>query len=141
MMHRLRSRNVVTRFKLASWAFILKWSLVIASLGLLLDSFLFARTDHAPLALGFLVASVVMGLFQWAVSARTRCPLCLMPPLVRRGCSKSVSAKRLLGSYRFLVACSVILKRRFRCPYCGGLTEVKVRQDHGTRSVRADGIR
>ena len=48
------------------------------------------------------------------------CPLCLGRVWLRTGCRRHHKAAHCLGlSYRLGVATSVILCKKYRCPYCG----------------------
>lgn len=126
-MHRLRSRNSVARFKIASWILVIKWMLISTAGGILIYSLIVADRNLSYLGFILITGSVVAGLIQWSISAHARCPLCLTPPISHRGCSKHRSARRVFGSYRLHVAFSVIFWNRFRCPYCGEWTAVEVR--------------
>lgn len=81
--------------------------------------------------------SVLIGLFvlliTFVMSSKLRCPLCMMPPLQNRRCSKHRTVKRLFGSHRLSVAHSILFKDSFRCPYCGEPTAMEVRQRGGRR--------
>ncbi len=137
-MHRLRSRHIVIRFKLASWTLVLKCLLVPAALILL--GYALIEEDHklACLALGMAVSTVPLAIWQWMLSLQARCPLCLVPPVAHRDCTKHSSARPLFGSYRLRVANSVIFKNHFRCPYCGEFTTMETRADR-PRSARHGG--
>ena len=85
----------------------------------------------------FVCAGVSVGIVlfclavNFALSSRLRCPLCMVPPMQNRGCSKHRTATRMLGSYRLKVATSIMFKDSFRCPYCGEPTSMQVRQRGG----------
>ena len=61
-------------------------------------------------------------------AARLKCPLCMMPPLQRRGCSKNRKASKFAGSYRLKVALGILGSNQFRCPYCGEQTMMAARK-------------
>lgn len=85
-------------------------------------------------AIGFLLATPVVIVIQWIVASRVRCPLCLAPPLMHKGCSKNRKARTLFGSYRMRVVMTGLFRGYFRCQYCGEPSELKVRERrrHGT---------
>ena len=76
------------------------------------------------LMLGCTVANFVIG-------GRLKCPLCMMPPLANRGCARHRDAGRMFGSYRLVVAGSILIKDSFRCPYCGEPTVMEARKRGG----------
>jgi len=126
-MHRLPSQTAVTRFRLAS--FLLISALLSAFLCLGFVGYSIYEHDKSLMITGIalLLATVILVIFQLIVSSRARCPLCLTPALASKACSKHRNAKRLLGSYRFRVATSIITNGHFRCPYCGEPTAIEVR--------------
>ncbi|GAA5130258.1 hypothetical protein JIN84_04455 [Luteolibacter yonseiensis] len=126
-MHRLPSQHAVTRFKVASWLIVLLFLLLLATSGLLVHSLVTADRELASLALGLMGGTVAVGITQWAVAIRARCPLCHAKSIARNGCSKHRNARALLGSYRLRVALSIIFQNKFRCPYCGESTAAKAR--------------
>lgn len=126
-MHRLPSRYTVTRFKVASWLMVLLSILLLATPGVLLHSLVTSNTNLASLALGLMAGTVAVGVMQWIVAARARCPLCHAKSIARNGCSKHRNARALFGSYRLRVATSIIFQNKFRCPYCGESTAAKAR--------------
>ena len=79
-----------------------------------------------------MAAGFACGIFVLLVGSWVKCPLCMMPPLQKRGCAKHRTARTLLGSHRLQVALSVIFRGYFRCPYCGEPTTMEVRE-HGRR--------
>ncbi len=79
------------------------------------------------IGVALLCTTLILVIFQLLVASRARCPLCLTPALASKGCSKHRSARRLLGSYRFRVAASILANGHFRCPYCGEPTAIEVR--------------
>jgi hypothetical protein len=124
-MHHLRSRQSVTRFKLVSWLLCLMWLGIVATFGIFIYSLLAKDKQLASLTLWMILSSLLLGILQWVLSSRPHCPLCLTPPIAHRACSKHRNAKQLFGSYRLRVACSIILRKCFCCPYCGETTAVE----------------
>ena len=128
-MYHLRSQSAVTRFKLASWLLFFKWLLIPSAIAVLMYSVITIDRQLAHLAAGMFATALLVGVIQWAISTRAHCPLCLAPPIAHRCCSKHRKAKRLLGSYRLRVACTVIFRNYFRCPYCGEPTAIGTSAD------------
>jgi len=126
-MHRLPSQYAVNRFKAAAWLLAIKWLLVSASVLVIAYALFVFDTWLAIMGLGVFVFCGVIAIIQWLVAARARCPLCLTQPVTVRGCATNRNAKRLFGSHRLQVAVSIILHNYFRCPYCGELTALEVR--------------
>ncbi|MES2983266.1 MAG: hypothetical protein V4727_13215 [Verrucomicrobiota bacterium] len=126
-MHRLPSKAILLRFRIASCV------VMITALGLVF-------------AIGCLAYGMLSDDFKWIVisgwcfgglllllvlnalaTSRLRCPLCMVPPLQNRGCSKHRSVKRILGSHRLKVATSILFSGYFSCPYCGEKTAMEAR--------------
>lgn len=74
-----------------------------------------------------IVVTAIVALLQWMTSSKATCPLCHAKALASNRYSKHRTAKKLFGSYRLRVACSVILKKYFRCPSCGEPTAIQIR--------------
>jgi hypothetical protein len=131
-VHRLASRRDVLRFRAASLFFFLAGASAIAALTMLARIALEPQNPQAPvLALGLLGLTVVLWITQAVLSAQARCPLCQVPPLARKGCSKNRNAQRMFGSFRVRVATSVLTRGHFKCPYCNEPSAVEARQRHG----------
>ena len=128
-MYHLRSRHTAVCLKLAAWLLLINWLLLPAAFIVLILAWVRIDRQLALLSVCLIAAAGVVGVIQWGLSALVRCPLCLTTPIARRACSKHRKAKRLLGSYRLRVACAVIFRKYFRCPYCGKTTTVNTRVD------------
>ena len=89
--------------------------------------------EGVELAIILMAAFVICSILQWLTALRAKCPLCMMPTLVPKHCSKNRHAKKFLGSYRLRAANSILFKNYFRCPYCGEPTELAVRERHSRR--------
>jgi len=126
-MFHLRSRYAVICFKLAAWMLFIKWLMIPAAFISLIGAWIRIDKQLAWLALSLFAAAGLVGIMQWGLATLARCPLCLSLPIAPRICSKHRNAKRIMGSYRLRVACTVIFKRYFRCPYCGESTTVDTR--------------
>ncbi|MEO5716766.1 MAG: hypothetical protein ABIT37_25025 [Luteolibacter sp.] len=126
-MHRLSSRYAVTRFKLAAWVLFFMFLMIPSTFGVLIYSMATVDREFLELALAFIAATAFLALLQWCLSFRARCPLCHAKSISHDGCSKHRNARPLFGSYRLRVACTVIFREYFRCPYCGESTAVKAR--------------
>jgi len=102
--------------------------LVICLPVFLVYSLIIGDHDLTHVGLAMVGASVLLAIFLWALVNRLRCPLCLGLPLAISGSVKNRRALRLLGSYRFRVAVTILTKGHFRCSYCGEFTSVEVRR-------------
>ena len=127
-MHKLPPSSSVRRFRIAS--FLLCAKCVMAPLSGLFLIYALVLNDRSLvfMALGAIGLTVAMVVFQWLVSARTQCPLCLTPVLAAKQCNKHRDARTFLGSHRLRVAMGVIFTGMFRCPYCNEPTRIEVRQ-------------
>lgn len=127
-MHRLPSQSAVTRFRFAAYLYIISILLIISGFAYIGWALYSGLERHVIFASGVIAAAVITFIFQCISASRARCPLCLVPSMAKKNCSKNRNAKRLLGSYRLRVAGSIILHGNFRCPYCNEPTALEVRQ-------------
>lgn len=130
-MHRLPSDSTLRRFRVASVILLVMWLCAPTALGMM--GYGFFTRKHEWFGWGGLAVIVGIGcmLLVFMLSGRLRCPLCMMPVMQNRRCSKHRNAGKLLGSYRLKVAMTVLFKDSFRCPYCGEPTAMEVRQRGG----------
>jgi hypothetical protein len=128
-MHRLPTPYAVRRFRFASFLLLLKWLLLAVAAGFLVYAMATNEGETAQVAMILMVSAVPVTFLQWGVASRARCPLCIGNPLAHSGCSINAKAHKLFGSYRLIVATSVIFTNKFRCPYCGEFTAVIARGD------------
>ena len=127
-MHRLPNQQTVRRFRMAAMLLLFNRLLVICLPVFLVYSLIIGAPALPHVGLAMVGASVLLAIFLWALVNRLRCPLCLGLPLAISGSVKNRRALRLLGSYRFRVAVTILTKGHFRCPYCGEFTSVEVRR-------------
>jgi hypothetical protein len=126
-MHRLPSHQALVRLRLSAFLFIFAWLFVPLSVTTLVYSLVADLPDFTLLAAIFAAAWLVLMISQSITASRTRCPLCMVPPLAKKSCSKHRDARKLLGSYRLRAAMAILFRGRFRCPYCNEPTEMAVR--------------
>lgn len=126
-MHRLRSKSAIYRLRFAALLLCAKCVLVPVAGGVLLYSLVVHDMKLTLIAMGLILLAVVVVIFQWLVSARTSCPLCMTPVLAKKSCTKHRHARTLLGSHRLRVAAAILCKNSFRCPYCHEPTALEVR--------------
>ena len=127
-MHRFPTDSLVFRCHVAAVLFVIRCVVPLVGLPMLLWGMFVDDRGYLMWGLILTLAFPVMAVVHWIVAARVRCPLCFMPPLVNRSCVRNHKAKRLLGSYRLMVAYSVLFVGSFRCPYCGEHTVMKSRR-------------
>lgn len=127
-MHRLPSYSSVLRFRVASILLLLAALGLPTGLGFLAAGMLNDVRSEVFLGIYVLAGALVVFLIQLFVASRARCPLCTIPPLLKKGCQKNRRAKRCFGSYRLRVACGVVFQGAFNCPYCGEPTKLMVRE-------------
>ncbi len=132
-MHRLASAEILRKFRIASVVVILTYLSVPTAVVMLGYGLWNHRQDWLVYAGISVVAGVFLAGLNFAMSGRLRCPLCLVPPLLNRRCSKHRTALKLFGSHRLRVAHSILFKDKFRCPYCGEPTAMEVRDRRGRR--------
>ncbi|MFD0895611.1 hypothetical protein ACFQ5Q_18435 [Luteolibacter ambystomatis] len=127
-MHRLPSRSSVFRFRLASLLVFIAAGLFLAALGEIGAGLFHDTRSEVLTGLCLLGGAFVTFLIHVVVASRARCPLCTIPPLLKKGCQKSRKAKRFFGSYRLRVAGGILFRGAFQCPYCGEPTKLMVRE-------------
>lgn len=126
-MHRLPTTSVLRRFRMASLLIILKILGLFPAFGVLGYGVLIRDVrwiSYGGVIFGLLLLLLV---FNMLLTSRLRCPLCMVPPLQNRGCSKHRNVERILGSHRLKVAVSILSRGYFSCPYCGEKTVMEAR--------------
>ncbi len=126
-MHHSRSASDVRSFRFAA-ALLLGGRLCAPiAAGLLAYSVLTGDRQALTLGVGLVVLTGLLVILQWIAACRTGCPLCRTAVLAPKNCSKHRRARTALGSHRLRVAAAILLKNRFRCPYCNESTSMKLR--------------
>jgi len=129
-MHRLHSRSALRSFQLGTLLLGLFGLAVLATIGLGVTGLMTGKSELLHWFLIAVVVAPVLGLVYLSFGTRARCPLCMNPPLVPRGCQKHRNAVRLFGSHRLRVASSIFTRGRFVCPHCGEATALELRDPH-----------
>ena len=119
-MHRHRTAKAVRRLNLTAFHFIFNILLAFVAMGTLgyglVMGLSFWQTVGACI-LGFWLMSAFIFFIR---QSNSRCPLCMVPLWGNQKCNKNSNVKPAFGiSYRLTSASSVLLKGRYRCPYCG----------------------
>ena len=127
-MHRLQSHAALRRFRFASLMVVLMFLSAPSALGF--ATYGFASGEHGWFGVAGAVVAAGIGCMtlNFIMAGRLRCPLCMVPSLLNRRCSKHKGAATMFGSHRLNVAHSILLKDSFRCPYCGEPTAMQVRE-------------
>lgn len=127
-MHRLRHLRTLVFVRLTS---VLLLTSYLLSVGTLMLASYSVVTGNRTL-LNYSMGLFFLCLFSWLsyriCAPSTQCPLCMMPALLPRPCSRSAKARTFLKSYHLRVAIDVIIKRYFFCPYCGEPSKCEVRE-------------
>ena len=126
-MHRFPSKSTIHRFRIVAFLLCFRCLATPMIAGLLIYSLIKVDHELTMVALGLGVVCVAMGLMQWLLAGRTRCPLCMTSVLASRGCAKHRNARTLLGSYRLRVALAILFRGAFHCPYCHEPAAMEVR--------------
>lgn len=126
-MHRLPSKSVIWRYRLASILVVITFLLFSVFLGYMAYG-VWQRDLEWIIVSGWIFAvGLLVLLLNLIISSRLNCPLCLVQPLLNRGCSKHRNVKRIFGSHKLKVASSILISGHFACPYCGEKTVMKTR--------------
>jgi hypothetical protein len=127
VMHRLRSKSAVFRFRLAALLLCFKCAVWPLAGGVLAYSLVVSNHNLIVIAIGLIAVGTLVTIMQWMIAERTNCPLCITPILANKACSKSRHARKFFGSHRLYAAVSILILNRFRCPYCNEPTSVQAR--------------
>jgi DNA-directed RNA polymerase subunit RPC12/RpoP len=127
-MHRLRSKAILRRFRLTSCLVVINALGLIPAFGFLSYGVLKHYVQWIALGGAILGGVLLLMIFNMIMTSRLRCPLCMVPPLQNRGCSKHRDVQRIFGSHRLKVATSILGSGYFTCPYCGEKTVMKTRE-------------
>lgn len=87
----------------------------------------------ALVALGLLGLSAVLFIVYRLFASGAHCPLCRSPVLGGSRAQRNRNARRFLGSYRLRVACSILARNKFVCPYCNEATCCTVKDRNAPR--------
>lgn len=126
-MHHLRSKNILWMMRLASCLQILQ--ALTLPLAFLFLVFGISYRDHQSLIISgcIFIFFLLLVISNMIMTPMLRCPLCMIPPMQKRGCTKHRNVRRLLGSYRLKVATTILACGYLTCPYCNEKTAMKVR--------------
>jgi hypothetical protein len=127
-MHRPRHAQVIVKLQLAALLLCLSRLLFPAAVVMAIMSVMSGETGHSKIALALGGSAVVLTILQWIFASGGKCPLCTMPVLSKKGCSKHRNARCVAGSHRMPVAFGVLFKGHFRCPYCNEPTLLELRE-------------
>lgn len=126
-MHRPRHAHTIFSAQMAALLLCVNRVVIIATMGMLVASMLTANVGWMIRALVLAGSAVVITIIQWIFASSAKCPLCMMPFLSSKGCSRHRHARSFAGSHRFPVALGVLFKGRFRCPYCNEPTLLELK--------------
>jgi len=127
-MHRVPAKSTIRRFRFTSVLLMLKLLILIVSVPLLLVGWIFHDLTKIHYGVAMLLSLPIVAFTQWITSTRARCPLCMTAVLADKSCAVHSNARTILWSYRLRVACTILFKNQFRCPYCGEPTVMQVRE-------------
>jgi hypothetical protein len=128
-MHRLRSKSIIWRFRIASCLVIINALGLLAAFGFLIYGILKSDVQWVALGGGVFGGFLLLMIFNMIMTSRLRCPHCMVPPLQNRGCAKHRDVRRIFGSHRMKVAISIFGSGYFTCPYCGEPTRMQTRDE------------
>jgi hypothetical protein len=126
-MHQYRSKSPIIWIRLSAFFFCL---LILLGVGLVLFTFyaVLHISNDMMIQLLYAIGSFVTCWFVYVYCAlMCKCPLCRSGPMMSKRCAKHNQARKLFSSYRLRVAATVLLRNRYRCPYCGESTQCRVR--------------
>lgn len=126
-MHRLPTKSALWRYRLASCLLFFLIIGLFPAVGVLVYGVI-TRDIPCITISGYIFGGLILLLlFNFILTSKLRCPLCLVSPLQNRGCSKHRDVQRIFGSHRLKVAKSILVEGHFSCPYCGEMTAMEIR--------------
>lgn len=138
-MHYIKFRRIARVLYFSSVVLFLAFLAALTTIGL---GIALQVTDQSDLLVPFGISAgvfLMVALFQLILTSQCRCQLCRSLILRPLKCSRIPTAKPILGSYRLKVATTIILLRRFRCPYCGELFSLGSRPEQAGSSPQTTG--
>jgi hypothetical protein len=126
-MHRLPSKAALRNLRLGTVFLLLFGLALVVFVGLAIAVIATRNPLLIKIFIYTAIALPVLGILYLIFGSRTKCPLCMNPPLRPRRCQKHRNARKFFGSYRLRVASSVFLRDNFVCPHCGEPTMLEVR--------------
>lgn len=126
-MHHPRHAHTIWNLRIAALLLCVVRLLIPAAVVVLLISAVDGDKQNAITGLILIGTALLLTVLHWMFASSAKCPLCMMPVLLRKGCSKHRHAKQLFGSYRLRAALAILFKGRFRCPYCNEPTVLRLK--------------
>jgi hypothetical protein len=127
-VHKLANKLSIIRFRIAALLLLVRMMLLLATFLVYALFFPTQRQDLAMIGLMLAGSIAVLLPIRLAIASECKCPLCRVPVLSIKRCSKNTNSKTFLGSYRLRIALQILFKNRFRCPYCNETTEIRSRR-------------
>jgi hypothetical protein len=128
-MHLYRQKRNVLSVVITSVLTLLLFILPVVALFLFGWGLLDFQVDKIMTGVWVMGAWCCNALLHWIFASQSRCPLCRVPVMGVAGCQKHRRAKTILKSYRLAAACSVLLRRRYVCPFCNEITRVSTKRE------------
>ncbi|MFT4176118.1 MAG: hypothetical protein QM627_05630 [Luteolibacter sp.] len=122
------------RFRLSALLVLMIALGIPSAIGVLVYSLVIENREISWIAIGMFGGLAICAAWQWLLANHAKCPLCHVPSISHKRCSRHRNAKRLFGSFRFRVAASILLQNSFRCPYCGERSALELRRHHRSYS-------
>ena len=126
-MHHPRHAHTIRNLRIAAFLLCLKRLIIASALVFFLWSLVKSDLRLSLVGLALLGSTLLFTLIQWMFASAAKCPLCMMPVLSRKGCSRHRQAKSFLGSQRLRVALWILFRGWFRCPYCNEPTVLRLK--------------
>ena len=126
-MHSYRSKRPIFWLRLCALMYPLVLLSFLALAGFIVYAFLHSSVEMMYQVLYGMGICVALLLVYFISSAHSKCPLCRSGPMSSKRCAKHRLATKVLGSHRLSVVLGVLFLNRYRCPYCGESTRLKVK--------------
>lgn len=133
-MHLYRQKRNVISVIFTSLLTVLLFILPLMAVACIVWGLLAFQGDKMMAGVWIIGAWCMIALVHWILAAQSRCPLCRVPVMGGAACQKHRRAKTLMKSYRLATACSVLLRRRYVCPFCNEITRVSTKRDVNNKS-------
>jgi hypothetical protein len=126
-MHSYRNKRPIFWLRLSALVFPLLILAFMAELAFVVYAFLQLSREALIQSLFGMGGLLCLALLYGIAASKSKCPLCRCGPMSSQRCAKHKYAETVMSSHRLAVVVSVLFLNRFRCPYCGESTRLKVK--------------
>lgn len=119
-MHQQRSKATLRGLRIRAYLLLTSIASIIIAVGVVVTGLISKEhhiTQYGAIIFGI---GIICSLLFIILSYNWRCPLCVGAVWKKTSCRRNKNAIKSFGiSYRLGVALSTLLRKPYRCPYCG----------------------